>query len=78
MLRVEHDAEARALYIYLSDKPYAFGEDLDSQRRIDFAEDRTPIGVELLYIDRGVDLTDIPRAAEIAEALRSYNVKIFA
>jgi len=74
MIRVEHDREAKALYIYLSEKPYAFGEDLDSQRRIDYAEDRTPIGIELLNVDRGVDLSDLPDAANVAAAIDGYDI----
>jgi hypothetical protein len=38
----KHDANADALYITLSDEPYAFGEDLGPERRIDYAADRTP------------------------------------
>jgi uncharacterized protein YuzE len=59
-LRVEHDPEANALYVHLSDKPYAYGKDLDHERRVDYSEDGTPIGVELLCVDKGVDLTGLP------------------
>ncbi len=78
MFAVEHDPEADALYIRLSDKPYAFGEDLDHARRIDYAADRTPIGVELLYVSHGVDLADLPRADEVARVLREHNIRALA
>ena len=77
-VRVEHDPDANALYVWLSDKPYAFGEDIDHERRIDYAEDGTPIGVEFLCVRGGVDISDIPHASEIAEALRDQNIKLLA
>ena len=64
------DREADAVYVTLSDRQYAFGEDLDHVRRIDYAEDGTPIGVELLCVSDGVDLTSVPRADEVGELLR--------
>ena len=35
--RVEYDKEADAIYIYLSDDKYAYGKDIDRERRIDYA-----------------------------------------
>jgi hypothetical protein len=32
--------------------------------------------VDLHHVSRGVDLTDLPRAAEIAAALRRYRIKV--
>lgn len=78
MFAVQHDPEADALYIRLSDKPYAFGEDIDHARRIDYAADRTPIGVELLYVSHGVDLADLPQADELASVLREHNIRALA
>jgi uncharacterized protein YuzE len=75
-LQVNHDPEANALYVLFSDRPYAFGEDIDHERRIDYTADGTPIGVELLCVDRGVDLTGLPHADRIAEALRPYDIRI--
>jgi hypothetical protein len=64
--------------VYLSDKPYAFGEDHDYQRRIDYAANHTPSGVELLNVSKGVDLSDLPRAVELAAVLRASDIKTFA
>lgn len=75
MFAVEHDPQADALYIRFNDKPYAFGEDIDHARRIDYAEDRTPIGVELLYVSHGVDLTDLPQADQLARVLREHSIR---
>jgi uncharacterized protein YuzE len=74
----DYDPEANALYIQLADKPYAFGEDLDRERRIDYAADNTPIGVELTCVRSGVSLNDLPAAVEIAALLRKLDIPIYA
>jgi uncharacterized protein YuzE len=73
-----HDREADALYITLSAKPYAFGEDLGPDRRIDYAADRTPIGIELLTVSRGVDLETLPYRDEIARLLERVGLSVLA
>jgi len=55
------------MYIRISDQPYAYGEDLDPQRRIDYAEDGTPIGVELLCVSTGLDLRYLPLSPDVAK-----------
>jgi uncharacterized protein YuzE len=77
-LRVEHDRKADAVYVHLSDKPYAYGENLDDARRIDYAEDGTPRGIELLYVSQGVDLADLPQADELSDALREHDIRELA
>jgi uncharacterized protein YuzE len=78
MKRCEYDREADAIYIYLNNKPYAYGKDLDDDRRIDFAADNTPMGIELLDVSKGVNLDNFPEQDEITKCLRKYNIKIFA
>jgi uncharacterized protein YuzE len=77
-LRVEYDPQADAVYAYLSDKPYAYGRNLDDARRIDYAKDGTPRGVELLYVSQGIDLADLPRTDELLRALEAYELPILA
>jgi uncharacterized protein YuzE len=76
--RYEYDREAVALYVYLSDKPYAYGRDLDPERHIDYAADGTPIGVELTCVRSGVNLDDLPAAAEIADILKKLDLPAYA
>jgi uncharacterized protein YuzE len=77
---VQYDPEANALYVEFSDKPHAYTEDVSRgqqyERGIDYAEDHTPIGIEFLNVSRGVDLTDIPRAADIEAALAERNIPV--
>ncbi len=75
---MKYDREADALYVYLSDKPYAYGRDLDNERRIDYAADGTPIGIELLSVSKGVNPDDLPEQSEVIDLLESQNIKIFA
>ena len=76
ILRYEHDTEADALYVYLSEKAYARGEDLSPERRVDFAEDGTVVGVELTCLGEGVRLDSLPAADEIGDLLALLQVKV--
>ena len=77
-MKIKYDPEADAVYIYLSDKPYAYGKDLDEGRRIDYDSDDEPIGVELLCVSKGVNPDDLPNQAQIIELLEKENIKVFA
>jgi uncharacterized protein YuzE len=77
-MRMEYDRAADAIYIYLSDAPYAYGENLDPERRVDFAKDGTPIGVELLCVSEGVITNDLPHRGEIERLLGENHIKLFA
>lgn len=77
-MKIKHDREADALYIYLSDKLYAYGKDLDDERHIDFASDDTPIGIELLCVSKGVNPDDLPNQEKVIRLLEAKNFKVFA
>ncbi|MFH0847286.1 MAG: DUF2283 domain-containing protein [Chloroflexota bacterium] len=77
-MRIKYDAQADAVYIYLSDKPYAYGKDLDDSRHIDYAADGTPIGIELLCVKKGVNPEDLPEQAKIIRLLEQNRIKVFA
>ena len=68
-MRMKYDKTADAIYIKLSDEPYACGKDLDDLRRIDYDTDGNPRGVELLCVSKGVITDDLPDRAEIERAL---------
>jgi uncharacterized protein YuzE len=76
IISYSHDPDADAVYITLSDKPYAFGEDLGPDRRIDYAADRTPIGIELLAVSHGVELGNLPFPGEVARVLEEAGVRV--
>ena len=77
-MRLKYDAEADAVYIYLSDRPYAYGKELDNERRIDYSADDIPIGIEFLRVSKGVNPDDLPNQDEIIAMLEEENIKVFA
>ncbi len=77
MVKVQYDREADALYITLCEAPWSFTRSLGELRNVDYAADGSPIGVELLRASKGVDLTDVPNAKAIGEALRG-SFKVYA
>ena len=74
--RATFDREADAVDVTLSDQPYAFGEDIDHERRVDYAADGSPIGSELLWVSEGVDLSNLPRVDEVTAALRQLGIRV--
>jgi len=78
MLRFAYDPKADAIYIWLRDVPSAFGENLDHARRVDYAADRQPIGVELLNASKGVDLDDLPEQAAVEKLLEEHRIQVYA
>lgn len=75
-MRIKYDKEADALYLYLSDKPYSHGVDLDKQRRIDYSADNEPIGIELLSVSKGINLEGLPEQEEVSRLLEK-RFKVF-
>jgi uncharacterized protein YuzE len=77
-MKIKYDPKADAVYIYLSNKRYAYGKDLDDSRHIDYASDGTPIGIELLCVKKGVNPDDLPEQDKIIRLLEQHRIKVFA
>ncbi len=77
-MRLDYDEDADAIYVHLRDVPYAFGEDLDPERRIDYAADGKPLGIELLNVSSGVNLDRLPDVEAVSRLLTQHGVKILA
>ena len=77
-MKMEYDKKADAIYIYFSDAPYSYGEDLDNERRIDYDASGNPIGVELLCVSEGVIADDLPYRGQIESILGKQHIKVFA
>lgn len=77
-MKLEHDKKADAVYIHLSDAPYAYGRDLDDERRVDYSSDDKPIGIELLCVSQGINLDDLPEQAKVAELLGDKHIRVLA
>jgi len=76
-MKLKHDKIADAIYIKLSNMPYAYGKDLDDLRRIDYDAEGNPRGIELLCVSNGVNLSSLPHIDEIAKALEAEGIKIY-
>jgi len=68
-MTIKYDEQADAIYIYLTNQPYAYGNDLDETRRIDYSSDGKPRGIELLCVSQGIDLEGLPMRVEIEHML---------
>ena len=77
-MRLKYDKKADAVYIYFSNKPYAYGKDLDNERRIDYDADDNPRGLELLCVSGGVITDNLPYRSEIEKLLSETGIKVFA
>ncbi len=78
MLRLTHDEEADAVYVYLTDESYDHGRQLDDRRRIDFAANGSVRGIELLYVSDGVDVTGLPEQERLGRLLEEHSIKVLA
>jgi uncharacterized protein YuzE len=76
MLKFIHDHEADDVYITLRDAPYAYGDDLDCSRRVDFSADGQPVGIELLDVSRGVNVTDLPDQVAVGRLLERNGIRL--
>ena len=75
---IEYDPDADAVYITLRDAPWDHMDILDDYRNIDYAPDGEPVGVELLYVSKGVNLEGLPTPDVIAHLLETQHIRVFA
>ena len=66
-----YDPEADAVYIRLSRKAWAYTQGVDDQRHVDYAEDGTPIGIELLYVSDGVLADGLPQRELVSRVIQA-------
>lgn len=75
-MEVEYDRAADAAYFQFSAVASTRQVPLDDGRVLDYAADGSLVGVEILSPSRGVDLDGIPRADEIARAVRQLGFRV--
>jgi uncharacterized protein YuzE len=69
-MKLDYDPGADAAYITLRPGvPFAFTHHVDDDRNTDYGPDNQPIGVELLGVSHGLDVTDLPQRAALARLL---------
>jgi len=64
-MHAEYDKNGDAIYTYLNDRFVYHTEKLDDLRYIDYAQDGTPVGIELLCVSEGVITNDLPQRSNI-------------
>ncbi len=62
----------------LSDLPYAYGKDLDDDRRVDYAANSEVVGIELLGMNEGVHTDDLPQRDAIIRVLEEHKIPLYA
>jgi uncharacterized protein YuzE len=77
-MEIKYDKKADAIYVRLSDAPYAYGKDLDTERRVDYDANGKPRGIEVTCVSHGVNLDDLPEPKELERELRTKNIRVFA
>ena len=72
-LYITYDADADAVYVRLAspELDVADTREVDWQRTVDYDENGELIGVEFLGVSRGIDLTGVPDARRVEDAIRS-------
>ena len=76
-LMLEYDESVDAAYLQVSDAPWHRQERLDDARGVNYAEDGSVIGIELLAPSRdGVDLSGLPYAVDVERVMRARGFRI--
>src|SRR5262249_52983597 len=76
-MQVKLDPRADALYIRLNlEKPQKYTRRLDWRRLIDYAEDDTPLAVELRSVSKGVNVSGLPEPGLTESILADYKIKV--
>lgn len=72
-MQVRYDPEADAVYVDLREaQGRVRSRRIDEQRVLDYDERGDLVGVEFLFVSRGLSLDGLPEAQRIAEAMRSF------
>lgn len=72
--RVSYDPEADAVYVKFLDLPTLSVESLDDERHINRGALGCVVGVELLCVSTGVNLSSVPHASEVADVLARLGI----
>lgn len=76
-MKLEYDKNADAIYIRLNRRKHHHSKEIDESRFIDYAANRTVVGIELLYVTGGIDTHSLPHRKDVEELLVSEGFKVF-
>lgn len=78
-MKLSYDPEANAVYVMFNEATVARSRGVRKNRSdagVDYAADGSIVGVELLGVRQGVDITGLPYAEEIAALLREFGFAV--
>ena len=75
-MKIDYDRGVDTAYFSFSTAASVRQEKLDDARIIDYDVDGTLVGVEFITPSLGIDLTGVPRAAEIAREARKLGLRV--
>ncbi len=78
MVQLEHDTEADAVYVRLSDHRVTRTEDIGAGRLVDYDAAGQPVGVEFLGVSRGVDTDGVPDRLMVERSLSEHDIPLYA
>lgn len=78
MVDLEHDPEADAAYVRLSDHRVTRTEDLGRGRTVDYDAAGHPVGVEFLGVSQGVDTDGVPERVAVERSLSEHHIPLYA
>lgn len=71
-----YDPDADAAYVWFRDAPWSHMEIVDDYRNIDYAVDGALVGVEFLYVSKGVNLAGLPEQPLLRTQLTPFNLTV--
>ncbi len=81
-MKLEYSPDSDAIYIYLSRKRRSYRTQEiawePSFRLVDYGADGAPIGIEILGTKDGIDISGLPRAAEVSALLEAHGFRVLA
>ena len=77
-LKLTHDPESDAAYVYVTSHSVARTQELDENRAIDLDANGEVRGIELLNVSYGVKLDGLPFANELATLFKNSGIRELA
>lgn len=77
-MRITIDEDVDAAYIQLTEAEVAYSRRLDDRRILDYDDDGSPRGIELLYVSDGVNVRDLPDQEAICRLLEAHGIRSLA
>ena len=71
-----YSRDADAVYVYLRWGRGSKTKHLDRARLVDFADDGTVLGVQVLNVREGIDLCDLPERERVADLQKDLDVHV--